>query len=129
MMKKSGSPNSADQSRTVRLPQNRTVVLLRVHRTLGRLQQKLGRQPLPEEIAAEAELRLDEVREALRVGQPEAHLDEIVAGDDDGRTLGDSIADDFGLTRERIRQLKERALGRLRSQDHARVLIDHYQES
>lgn len=172
----------ADQSRTVRLPQNRTVVLHKVHRVLGRLQQELGRHPLPEEIAQAAELKLQEVREALRIGQPEVHLDEVMGGDDE-RTLGDSIADlteaasadttvlersrdedleqalaslpareaeilrlyygmshersltleeigdRFGLTRERIRQLKERALRRLREQDHAQVLIDHYRES
>lgn len=172
----------ADQSRTVRLPQNRTVVLHKVHRVLGRLQQELGRHPLPEEIAQAADLKLQEVREALRIGQPEVHLDEVMGGDDE-RTLGDSIADltdeasadtsvlersrdedleqalaslpareaeilrlyygmghersltleeigdRFGLTRERIRQLKERALRRLRDQDHAQVLIDHYRES
>ncbi len=172
----------ADQSRTVRLPQNRTVVLHKVHRVLGRLQQELGRHPLPEEIARAADLKLQEVREALRIGQPEVHLDEVMGGDDE-RTLGDSIADlteaasadtsvlersrdedlelalaslpareaeilrlyygmghersltleeigdRFGLTRERIRQLKERALRRLREQDHAQVLIDHYRES
>lgn len=172
----------ADQSRTVRLPQNRTVVLHKVHRTLGRLQQEFGRVPLPEEIAASAELKLEEVREALHIGQPDVHLDEVLGGEDD-RTLGDAIADPaenacadnallersrdedleralsslpareseilrlyfglgyehsltleeigdrFGLTRERIRQLKERALRRLREQDHARVLIDHYRES
>ena len=172
----------ADQSRTVRLPQNRTVVLHKVHRVLGRLQQELGRHPLPEEIAKAAELKLHEVREALRIGQPEVHLDEVLGGDDE-RTLGDSIADltdaaaadtsvlersrnedleialaslppreaeilrlyygmghersltleeigdRFGLTRERIRQLKERALRRLRELDHAQVLIDHYRES
>jgi RNA polymerase primary sigma factor len=35
----------------------------------------------------------------------------------------------FGLTRERIRQLKERALGRLRRQEHAPALMEHYQDS
>jgi RNA polymerase primary sigma factor len=172
----------ADQSRTVRLPQNRTVVLHKVHRVFSRLQQELGRHPLPEEVAEAAELKLQDVREALRIGQPEVHLDEVMGGDDE-RTLGDSIADlteaanaesavlersrdedlgqalaslpareaeilrlyygmghersltleeigdRFGLTRERIRQLKERALRRLRDQDHAQVLIDHYRES
>ena len=172
----------ADQSRTVRLPQNRTVVLHKVHRAFARLQQEYGRAPQPEEIAELAELKLSEVREALRIGQPEAHLDEKIGSDDD-RTLGESIADTteashadsgvlersrhedllealsclppreaeilrlyygfgheqsltleeigerFGLTRERIRQLKERALRRLREHDHAEVLIHHYEES
>lgn len=172
----------ADQSRTVRLPQNRTVVLHRVQRTFAKLQQDLGRAPRPEEIAEVAELKIAEVREALRIGQPEMYLDEVLS-DDDGRTLGDALADDtetsradtsvmtrtrnealesalghlpdreaeilrlyyglghersltleeiggrFGLTRERIRQLKERALSRLRDQEHATKLMDHYQES
>jgi len=172
----------ADQSRTVRLPQNRTVVLHRVQRTFAKLQQDLGRTPRPEEIAEAAELKITEVREALRIGQPEMYLDEVLS-DDDGRTLGDALADDaetaradssvmartrnealasalshlpdreaeilrlyyglghersltleeiggrFGLTRERIRQLKERALSRLRDHEHATKLMDHYQES
>jgi RNA polymerase primary sigma factor len=169
----------ADQSRVVRLPQNRTVILHKVHRAFGRLQQSLGRRPRAEEIAAEAELRIEEVREALLVGQPEAYLDERVSADDD-RTLADAIADEkesaetdrqlldrsrfddlqralaqiperearilclyygigqsrsmtleeigteFGLTRERIRQLKERALGRLRQEEHADLLRVHH---
>ena len=172
----------ADQSRTVRLPQNRTVVLHRVQRTIAKLQQDLGRAPRPEEIAEECELKLAEVREAMRIGQPEMYLDEVLS-DDDGRTLGDALADDaesshadahllersrtealegalsrlpereaeilrlyyglgqtrsltleeiggrFGLTRERIRQLKERALGRLREHEHSAALMDHYRES
>ncbi len=171
----------ADQSRTVRLPQNRTAVLQKVYRAQARLQQELGRTPLPEEIALEAELRLPEVREALQIGQPPASLDEELA-EQDGRTLGDTLPDEsvtasvearldqrnraedlaralgalppreaeilrlyygldrnesltleeigqrFGLTRERIRQLKERALGRLRANEHATVLHVHYQE-
>jgi RNA polymerase primary sigma factor len=172
----------ADQSRTVRLPQNRTVVLHRVHRTFARLQQEQGRAPTAEEVAEVAELKLEEVREALRIGQPEMYLDEVLS-DDDGRTMGDALADDtesaradagvmartrtealeraldtlpereaeilrlyyglgqphsltleeiggrFGLTRERIRQLKERALGRLREQEGSDALMDHYRES
>jgi len=169
----------ADQSRVVRLPQNRTVVLHRVHRVLSKLQQELGRTPRADEIATAAALRLEEVREALRIGQPELYLDELVS-DEDGRSLGDSIPDEsegsvadrallersrqedlhhaleclppreaeilrlyfgmdgdqpltleeiggrFGLTRERIRQLKERALGRLRQNEAVGALRDHY---
>ncbi len=172
----------ADQSRVVRLPQNRTVILHKVHRSFGRLQQRLGRPPRAEEIAEDAELRIEEVREALLVGQPEAYLDEKVSADDD-RTLADAIADpsenaaadrsllertrredlrealsglperearilclyygigqprsltleeigtQFGLTRERIRQLKERALGRLRREEHAEVLKVHHESA
>jgi RNA polymerase primary sigma factor len=171
----------ADQSRVVRLPQNRTVVLHRVHRVHGQLQQELGRSPRAEEIAAASGLKLGDVREALRIGQPEVYLDEIVS-DEDGRSLGDTLPDEsagavadrgllersrredlrdalgtlppreaeilrlyfgmngdrsltleeigarFGLTRERIRQLKERALARLRQYEAVGALRDHYDE-
>lgn len=172
----------ADQSRVVRLPQNRTVILHKVHRAFGVLQQRHGRRPRADEIAAEADLKIEEVREALMVGQPEAYLDERVSTDDD-RTLGDSIPDEressltdrsaldrsqwedlgaalsalperearilclyygigesramtleeiggeFGLTRERIRQLKERALSRLRQHEQAEVLRVHHESN
>jgi RNA polymerase primary sigma factor len=172
----------SDQSRVVRLPQNRSVVMHKVHRVSASLQQELSRQPRPEEIAERAELKIAEVREALQIGQPASCLDEVISHDD-GRTVGDTIADPketaradakllqrarsedlrsaldrlpsreaeivslyfglgaepamtleeigrrFGLTRERIRQLKERALGRLRRQEHAPALMEHYQDS
>jgi len=172
----------SDQSRVVRLPQNRSVVMHKVHRVSASLQQELSRQPRPEEIAERAGLRIAEVREALQIGQPASCLDEVISHDD-GRTVGDTIADPketaradakllqrarsedlrsaldrlpareakivslyfglgaepamtleeigrrFGLTRERIRQLKERALGRLRRQEHAPALMEHYQDS
>lgn len=172
----------SDQSRVVRLPQNRSVVMHKVHRTSAALQQELSRQPRPEEIAERVGFKIQEVREALQIGQPETGLDEVVSHED-GRTVGDTIADPkeaakadsrlmarsrtedlrtaldklpsreaeivslyfglgseaamtleqigqrFGLTRERIRQLKERALGRLRRQEHAPALMEHYQDS
>lgn len=172
----------SDQSRVVRLPQNRSVVMHKVHRVSAALQQELSRQPRPEEIAERSELKIAEVREALQIGQPASCLDEVISHDD-GRTVGDTIADPketaradsklmersrsedlrsaldklpsreaeivslyfglgaepamtleeigrrFGLTRERIRQLKERALGRLRRQEHAPALMEHYQDS
>ena len=172
----------SDQSRVVRLPQNRSVVMHKVHRVSAALQQELSRQSRPEEIAERSELKIAEVREALQIGQPASCLDEVISHDD-GRTVGDTIADPketaradsklmersrsedlrsaldklpsreaeivslyfglgsepamtleeigrrFGLTRERIRQLKERALGRLRRQEHAPALMEHYQDS
>ena len=49
-------------------------------------------------------------------------------GSEPAMTL-EEIGRGFGLTRERIRQLKERALGRLRRQEHAPALMEHYQDS
>lgn len=42
-------------------------------------------------------------------------------GDTEPRTL-EQIGEEFGITRERVRQIKERALGRLRHQSRARFL-------
>jgi len=170
----------ADQSRVVRLPQNRSVIVSKVNRARARLSQRLGRLPRPREIAAETDISLSDVREAMRIGLPEVYLDQVVS-DEDGRTLGESLPDQnapgpeapvlhrtrredldrllgalpareahilrlyFGLdgsapltleeigrtmdlTRERIRQLKERALRRLREHEMAGVLYDHYAE-
>lgn len=171
----------SDQSRVVRLPQNRSAVLQKVARAQSRLHQELCRPPRPSEIAERTGFSEAEVVEALQVGQPEAYLDDLLS-EDDGRSFVETLADDpdrgaevpllersrrddieralgslpereaeilrlyfgmrghrsltleeigqrMGLTRERIRQLKERALHRLRQTEEARaVLMIHYEE-
>ena len=127
----------SDQSRVVRLPQNRSVVMHKVHRTSAQLQQELSRQPRPEEIAAKADSRLmarsrtEDLRTALdKLPSREAEIVSLYfgLGSEAAMTL-EQIGQRFGLTRERIRQLKERALGRLRRQEHAPALMEHYQDS
>jgi RNA polymerase primary sigma factor len=65
----------ADKARTIRLPVHMCERLTKVGRTQRRLAQRLGREPRPDEIAAELELTTAEVREILRVAQSPVSLE------------------------------------------------------
>ena len=164
----------ARQSRTVRLPLNRTGDLSRVVKAASALRQALGRDPTDEEISnatgltarvvrsllglQTAELRLDapltrdgdralveqfthaeapdieeeaihhllraDLEQALRTLSPRhQRVLRLYFGLDDGRerTL-EEIGALFGVTRERIRQLRDRALKRLSQGRSSRTL-------
>ncbi len=166
----------AEQSRVVRLPLNRVGALNRIGKTLSNLEQAFEREPTSEEIAAELDMTLKEVNEALRIAGRHLSLDapmntkensennlldliqdsEEPAPDDDVLTeslkvdlevaldslsnreaevirlyfgLGreraltlEEIGEVFRLTRERVRQIKEKALQRLRHASRSRSL-------
>jgi RNA polymerase primary sigma factor len=57
------------------------------------LVQRLGREPLPEEIGEELEITTDEVREILRMSQMPISLEKPI-GEDDDSSLGDFVPDD-----------------------------------
>lgn len=156
----------ANQSRTVRVPVNRSEELRRIKQTSKHLQHELGRKPDVDEIAEELDTSVDEINEALNSFSHCISLD-LPFNHDDDRSLLDLLPDEmqalpdeatmllflksdvgqvlstlpdreaevirlyfgvgterahtleeigvqFGLTRERIRQIKERALQRLR---------------
>ncbi len=164
----------ARQSRTVRLPLNRTGDLSRVVKATAALRQELGREPAEEEVANATGLSVRVVRSLHGVHTHELRLDAPIsgAGDralieqfvqaeapdieeeatrhllrgdldralhtlsprhervlrlyfgfDDGRerTL-EEIGLIFGVTRERIRQLRDRALKRLHEGQVSRTL-------
>src|SRR5262249_106304 len=56
------------------------------------LVQRLGREPLPEEIAEELEMSTDEVREILRMAQHPISLEKPV-GEEEDSELGDFVED------------------------------------
>ena len=56
----------ADQARTIRLPLHVLDLVKKLHRANRTLAQKLGRDPLPSEIAAELEIPIDRVLELQR---------------------------------------------------------------
>ena len=97
----------ARHGRTVRVPLNRTADLSRIVRTAEALRQELRREPTPEEISHAVGLTLEVVYFGLDAGR-EHTLEEI------GGMLG--------VTRERVRQLRDRALKRLREGDVGRAL-------
>jgi RNA polymerase primary sigma factor len=83
----------ADKARTIRIPVHMVEKLNRVAHVERQLVQALGREPEPEEIAAELRWPLDEVRDILRVSQLPVSLEKPV-GDEDESSLGDFVADE-----------------------------------
>lgn len=164
----------SEQSRIVRVPLNRAGTLHKIGRAASSLEQSLGREPEPREIAMQLDLSEIEVSETLRIYNSHVSLDAPFAGSDDTclidvlkdeeqpppdenfridslrdeveKTLGtltareaevisryfglrgekastlEEIGDRFGLTRERVRQIKEKAIRRLRHSSRSRSL-------
>jgi RNA polymerase primary sigma factor len=164
----------ADKSRTIRIPVHMVEKLNRVVHVERNLVQRLGREPEPQEIAAELGWNLRDVREVLRVSQIPVSLEKPI-GDEDDSELGDFVADEntespfetasdnlqrqdvqralaalprrdrevlelryglngrrpmtleevgtaFGVTRERIRQIENNTLKRLKALPEAQCL-------
>jgi RNA polymerase primary sigma factor len=82
----------ADKARTVRIPVHMIEKVNKIIHTESSLTQELGREPTPEDIAAELECTVAEVREALRVIQQPVSLDTPV-GEDGETLLGDLVED------------------------------------
>jgi RNA polymerase primary sigma factor len=83
----------ADKARTIRIPVHMVEKLNRVAHVERQLVQRLGREPEPQEIAAELQITVREVRDILRVAQMPISLEKPV-GDEDESELGDFVADD-----------------------------------
>ncbi|MDB5187486.1 MAG: RpoD subfamily polymerase sigma-70 subunit, polymerase primary sigma factor [Candidatus Kaiserbacteria bacterium] len=167
----------ADQSRTIRIPVHMVETIAKYKQKMRELSQHLGREPLPEEIAAEMGLELDKIYTIQKINQDTVSLESPIGEDDDERsTLGSFIADEsiqspdqdashrilsgqmqaileelspkerkilelrngltddgvcltleevgreFGVTRERIRQIEAKALERIRFHEKAKQL-------
>ena len=168
-----------DKSRTVRLPQNQTALLIKINRTRSALQAEGVPNPDPHQIAKRLEVDEADVRHAIASDRVELGLDDA-GSDGDERPLRETLADlsqqapDYdvlmrglredvrralsvlnqreaqviiqyfglsfedaqtlqtighrlGLTRERIRQIKERALAKMRGTVGQELLLDYYQ--
>lgn len=59
----------ADQARTIRIPVHMVETINKLIRVSRQLLQELGREPTPEEIAAEMELSVEKVREIMKIAQ------------------------------------------------------------
>jgi RNA polymerase primary sigma factor len=166
----------ADKARTIRIPVHMVEKLNRIAYVERQLVQLLGREPEPEEIAAELRWSVADVKEILRIAQLPVSLEKPV-GDEDESELGDFVADDavsepfeeasehlqregvrkaldalpdrerqvielryglsglepltleevgrtFGVTRERIRQIENNTLKKLKRLPEAQMLRD-----
>ena len=145
----------ADQARTIRIPVHMVETINKLIRVSRQLLQELGREPSPEEIAAEMNMPVDRVREILKISQEPVSL-ETPIGEEEDSHLGDFIKDDnvpvpadaaaftlrfgledgrartleevgkeFNVTRERIRQIEAKALRKLRHPSRSRKLKDY----
>ena len=83
----------ADQARTIRIPVHMVETINRLMRNSRHLLQTLGREPTPEEIAAEMEIPVEKVREILKISQDPISL-ETPVGEEDDSSVGNFIPDD-----------------------------------
>ena len=168
----------ADQSRTIRIPVHMVETINKYTQITRRLVQELGREPLPEEIAAEMNIEVDKIRHIQKISQETVSLETSVGDSDDDSVLGDFIEDtetvmphqmasrkllknhvgevlneltpreqkilkirfgledgvthtleevgkEFGVTRERIRQIEAKALEKIRQHGGVGKLKDY----
>lgn len=106
----------ADQARTIRIPVHMVETINKLIRVSRQLLQELGREPTPEEIAAEMDVPVEKVREILKISQEPVSL-ETPIGEEEDSHLGDFIQDDnvpvpadaatFTLLREQLGEVLE----------------------
>ncbi len=165
----------ADQARTIRIPVHMVETISKYQQVKRRLVQDLGREPLPEEIAAEMNVEVEKIHHLEKIEQDTVSLEAPVGEDDEDSVLGEFIVDEktlspsqfaarrllrdqlmgiiqeltpreqkilamrfgledgithtleevgreFGVTRERIRQIEAKAIERIRYHDGAKKL-------
>jgi RNA polymerase primary sigma factor len=165
----------ADQARTIRIPVHMVETISKYTQARRRLIQDLGREPLPEEVAAEMGLEVEKVHHIMKISQETVSLETPVGEDEEDSVLAEFIEDDkviapsmeagrtllrerlkevlidltpreqkilamrfgledgithtleevgkeFGVTRERIRQIEAKALERIRGHKELKKL-------
>ena len=82
----------ADQARTIRIPVHMIETINKIGRATKGLVQVLGREPTPEELAANLEMPLEKVRMVLKIAKEPISL-ETPIGEEDDSSLGDFVED------------------------------------
>jgi len=105
----------ADQARTIRIPVHMVETLSKYNQARRRLLQGLGREPLPEEIAAEMGIEVEKVHHLMRISQQAVSLETPVGEDQEDSILAEFIADEKSappsleaarrLLRERLKEI------------------------
>ncbi|MBC7074095.1 sigma-70 family RNA polymerase sigma factor, partial [Candidatus Parcubacteria bacterium] len=169
----------ADQARTIRIPVHMVEYLTKFNKVKRKLLQELGREPLPEEIAAEMEIEPEKVHHLMKIAEGTVSLETPVGDEDEESILADFVADEktpppsveaarallrerlkeildqlsprerkilsmrfgledgiphtleevgkaFGVTRERIRQIENKALEKIRQSRLVKKLKGYY---
>jgi RNA polymerase primary sigma factor len=96
----------ADQSRTIRIPVHMVETINKFKQAERQLIQDLGREPLPEEIAAEMGEPLDKVLHIIKISQDTISIETSVGEDDEDSTLEDFIEDVRTVTPDRAAALQ-----------------------
>ena len=91
----------AAQSRTIRIPGHMVETINKFKQAERQLIQDLGREPLPEEIAAEMGEPLDKVLHIIKISQDTISIETSVGEDDEDSTLEDFIEDVRTVTPDR----------------------------
>src|SRR3989338_3447146 len=82
----------ADQSRTIRIPVHMIETINKFRREQAHLEQSLGREPTPEEVAKVLGIEVKKANEIIKISQEPTSL-ETPVGDEEDSHLGDFIAD------------------------------------
>ncbi len=104
----------ADQARTIRIPVHMVETINKQIRVTRQLLQEFGRDPSPEEIAAEMDIPVEKVREISKIAQEPVSL-ETPIGEEEDSHLGDFIPDEdvpspadaaaFSMLREQLMEV------------------------
>ncbi len=84
----------ADQSRTIRIPVHMVETLSKYTKIRRRLLQDLGREPLPEEVAAEMDLPVEKVHHIIKISQGTVSLETPVGSNEGESVLAEFIEDE-----------------------------------
>jgi RNA polymerase primary sigma factor len=96
----------ADQSRTIRIPVHMVETINKFTQVERALIQELGREPLPEEIAAEMGQPVEKVRHIIKISQGTVSLTTSVGDDEEDSKLEDFIEDVKNVTPDRSASLQ-----------------------
>ncbi len=88
----------ADQGKTIRIPVHMVETINKYQQVVRRLVQDLGREPLPEETAAEMGVEVDKIRYIQKISQDTVSLEAPVGQDDEDSALESFIPDEDTIT-------------------------------
>ncbi|MFN7088871.1 MAG: RNA polymerase sigma factor RpoD, partial [Candidatus Paceibacteria bacterium] len=92
----------ADQARTIRIPVHMVETINQYQQVVRRLVQDLGREPLPEEIAAEMGMEVEKIRHIQKISQDTVSLEVPIGDDDEDSVLADFVPDEEGITPQMV---------------------------
>lgn len=88
----------ADQGKTIRIPVHMVETINKYQQVVRRLVQDLGREPLPEETAAEMGVEVDKIRYIQKISQDTVSLEAPIGQDDEDSALESFIPDEDSIT-------------------------------